>query len=78
MILSKVNSGVYLQDEMQWNKLLWSQGCAMMTKSTTKTTATGSDTTTTVNEANQTSGRLSALYQLDNGFVPYVSYAQSF
>ena len=71
--------GVYLQDEMQWNKLTVVAGLRHDDyKSTTKTTTTGSDTKTTVNEAKQTSGRLSALYQLDNGFAPYVSYAQSF
>ena len=63
--------GVYLQDEMQWNKLTVVAGLRHDDyKSTTKTTATGSDTKTTVNEANQTSGRLSALYQLDNRFAP--------
>ena len=72
--------GVYLQDEMQWNKLYCGRRVTpRWLKAPPKTTATtGSDTKTTVNEANQTSGRLSALYQSLTMVAPASATLQSF
>jgi iron complex outermembrane receptor protein len=71
--------GVYLQDEMQWDKLTVVAGLRRDNfKSTTDSQAIGSDNKTTINKANETTGRLAGVYHFDNGFAPYISYSQSF
>ncbi|MCD1278340.1 TonB-dependent siderophore receptor [Psychrobacter sp. CCUG 69069] len=75
--------GLYVQDEMQWQDLTVVAGLRHdnFDSSTEQTEATKgaiySDKTIS-NDASETSGRLAAIYDFDNGLSPYVSYSQSF
>lgn len=75
--------GFYVQDEMKWQDLTVVAGLRHDNfDSTTEQTkasegAIYSDQTID-NSASKTSGRLAAIYDLDNGLSPYASYSQSF
>ena len=75
--------GLYVQDEMQWQDLTVVAGLRHdnFDSSTEQTEASKgavySDKTIS-NDASETSGRLAAIYDFDNGLSPYVSYSQSF
>ena len=75
--------GLYVQDEMQWQDLTVVAGLRHdnFDSSTEQTEATKgavySDKTIS-NDASETSGRLAAIYDFDNGLSPYASYSQSF
>lgn len=75
--------GLYVQDEMQWQDLTVVAGLRHdnFDSSTEQTEATKgviySDKMID-NDASETSGRLAAIYDFDNGLSPYASYSQSF
>ncbi|HCN16889.1 MULTISPECIES: TonB-dependent siderophore receptor [Psychrobacter] len=75
--------GLYVQDEMQWQDLTVVAGLRHdnFDSSTEQTEASKgavySDKTIS-NDASETSGRLAAIYDFDNGLSPYASYSQSF
>ena len=71
--------GVYLQDEIQWKK--WTVVAGLRHdnyKNTTIAKSPGVADNTIGYTAKHTSGRLSSMYQFDNGFAPYASFSQSF
>lgn len=71
--------GVYLQDEIQWKK--WTVVAGLRHdnyKNTTIAKSPGVADNTIDYTAKHTSGRLSSMYQFDNGFAPYASFSQSF
>ncbi|MDU5192749.1 MAG: TonB-dependent siderophore receptor, partial [Mixta calida] len=68
-------TGVYLQDEMAWNKwhmTLSGRYDRLVAKSTNDTTDTSRR-----RSDDHISGRASLLYAFDNGVSPYVSYSQA-
>ena len=75
--------GFYVQDEMQWQDLTVVAGLRhdnfdSTTEQTEATKGAVYSNKTIDNDASKTSGRLAAIYDLDNGFSPYASYSQSF
>ncbi|MGO3177806.1 TonB-dependent siderophore receptor [Psychrobacter sp.] len=75
--------GFYIQDEMTWQDWTVVTGLRhdKFESITDKTTAsegvqTGEETID--NDASETSGRIAAIYDFDNGISPYASYSQSF
>ncbi|ELA09321.1 TonB-dependent siderophore receptor [Moraxella macacae 0408225] len=71
--------GVYVQDEMQWDKLTVVAGLRHDSyNSTSQAKDTYGAKSPIKSNINHTSGRLAGMYQLDNGFSPYVVFSQSF
>lgn len=75
--------GIYVQDEMTWQDLTVVAGLRYddyesQNQQTMASQGAVYDTNHIVNEETETSGRIAGIYQLDNGFAPYLSYAQSF
>ena len=75
--------GFYVQDEMRWKDLTVVAGLRHdnFDSSTEQTKATEGEVysdRTIDNDASETSGRLAAIYDFDNGLSPYASYSQSF
>ncbi|MGO3046412.1 TonB-dependent siderophore receptor [Psychrobacter celer] len=75
--------GLYVQDEMQWQDLTVVAGLRhdkfeSITEQTKAAQGAVYDAQTIDNDASKTSGRLAAIYDLDNGLSPYASYSQSF
>ncbi|MCX5589944.1 TonB-dependent siderophore receptor [Alcaligenes endophyticus] len=73
-------TGVYLQDQMQFEKLSilaggrydWSRNM-----SSARSLSTGVDTSSAT-RAKAFTGRLGAIYNFDNGLAPYINFSQSF
>ena len=75
--------GLYVQDEMQWQDLTVVAGLRhdkfeSITEQTKAAQGAVYDAQMIDNDASKTSGRLAAIYDLDNGLSPYASYSQSF
>ena len=75
--------GFYVQDEMKWKDLTVVAGLRHddFESTTEKTEASQGivySTETFGNDASETSGRLAAIYDFDNGLSPFASYSQSF
>ena len=75
--------GFYVQDEMKWQDLTVVAGLRhdnfdSTTEQTKATEGAIYSDQTIDNSASKTSGRLAAIYDLDNGLSPYASYSQSF
>lgn len=75
--------GFYVQDEMKWQDLIVVAGLRhdnfdSITKQTKASKGTIYSDRTIDNDASETSGRLAAIYDFDNGLSPYASYSQSF
>jgi len=74
--------GVYVQDEMKWKDLTLVAGLRHDDFESTNEQysiylgAPGSKTI--INDASETSGRLAAIYDFDNGLSPFASYSESF
>lgn len=69
--------GIYLQDQMTWNKkwvLLLSGRNDWSESRTTK----HSNQAKTIQSDHKATGRIGAVYLADNGLAPYISYSQSF
>lgn len=69
-------TGLYLQDQMEWGGLTVSAGLRHDTFDSTVRDHVGG--TTTDLDGSATTGRLGALYTFDNGIAPYISYSTSF
>lgn len=75
--------GFYVQDEMKWQDLTVVAGLRhdnfdSNTEQTKASEGAIYSDQTIDNSASKTSGRLAAIYDLDNGLSPYASYSQSF
>jgi len=75
--------GFYVQDEMQWQDLTVVAGLRhddFKSENRQIKASLGEvySDETIINDANETSGRLAAIYNFANGFSPYASYSQSF
>ncbi|MDN3448491.1 TonB-dependent siderophore receptor [Psychrobacter sp. APC 3281] len=75
--------GFYVQDEMKWQDLTVVAGLRHDNfESTTKQTDASQgavyNNETFGNDASETSGRLAAIYDFDNGLSPFFSYSESF
>ncbi|WP_227534989.1 TonB-dependent siderophore receptor [Psychrobacter sp. YP14] len=70
--------GLYLQDEIQWKDLTVVAGLRHDDFDSNNHKVADGVASTVNNKAKKTSGRLSAIYNLDNGFSPYLSYSESF
>ncbi len=71
-------TGVYLQDQMKIDQLVLIAGVRYDDyKGSESGKKYGAATDTELTEEH-VSGRIGALYQLDNGFAPFVSYAESY
>lgn len=68
--------GVYLQDEITFDKLTVLAGLRY-DKYDTSTKDNLTNTTTDYDD-NETSGRLAAIYHFDNGISPFISYSESY
>ncbi|MEJ5173817.1 TonB-dependent siderophore receptor, partial [Erwinia sp. MYb416] len=69
--------GIYLQDQITWNKkwvLLLSGRNDWSESRTTK----HSNQAQTIQSDHKATGRIGAVYLADNGLAPYISYSQSF
>lgn len=76
--IEQTQSGVYLQDEIQWDDVIIVTGLRYDDfKSENRQIKAGSPSKV-INEARETSGRIAAIYKLENGISPYVSYSESF
>ncbi|MGO3344580.1 MAG: TonB-dependent siderophore receptor [Marinomonas sp.] len=76
--IDKEQTGLYFQDQMRINQwVLIAGGRYDKYYSTTKGVQYSSDVNTNVDQS-QFSGRLGVLYEMENGFSPFISYAQSF
>lgn len=73
-------TGVYLQDQMQWDRWNFVLGLRRDRAATdTGTLAAASNTLATTRQRDgATTGRAAALYTFDNGVTPYLSYSTSF
>jgi len=79
--LPSTQIGVYVQDQIKWQKLVVTAGLRNDNadqKSTTKFTKTGVTSVGYDQSADATTGRLGVVYLFDSGFAPYFSYATSF
>ncbi|WP_228284708.1 TonB-dependent siderophore receptor [Psychrobacter sp. bablab_jr012] len=75
--------GLYVQDEMQWQDLTVVAGLRhdkfeSITEQTKAAQGAVYDAQTIDNDASETSGRLAAIYDFNNGLSPFVSYSESF
>lgn len=70
--------GLYLQDEIQWKDLTVVAGLRHDDFDSNNHKVAAGVASTVNNKAKKTSGRLAAIYNLDNGFSPYLSYSESF
>jgi len=73
-------TGVYLQEQMKWDKwvlLLGGRYDWASTDSTTKTLRTGAKSQSSL-DSKAFTGRIGLVYLFDNGLAPYASYAESF
>ncbi|MBH0064469.1 TonB-dependent siderophore receptor [Psychrobacter sp. SZ93C1] len=75
--------GFYVQDEMKWQD--WTVVAGLrhdkfksITDQTKASAGVMYSDKTINNDASETSGRLAAIYDFDNGLSPYASYSQSF
>lgn len=76
--LIKEQLGFYVQDQIRWDRwVLIAGGRWDHTEAREKGTKYGGLTDTRLKQ-NNFSPRVGALYQLDNGFAPFVSYSESF
>ncbi|KJZ15454.1 ligand-gated channel protein [Marinomonas sp. S3726] len=76
--IEKEQTGVYLQDQMRIDQWVVIAGARYDDyHSQEQGVKYGSNTNTKVDQA-QLTGRVGALYEMENGFSPFVSYAQSF
>ncbi|MGY2376348.1 TonB-dependent siderophore receptor [Pseudomonas sp. SDO524_S393] len=73
-------TGVYLQEQMKWDKwvlLLGGRYDWASTDSTTKTLSSGAKSKSSL-DSKAFTGRVGLVYLFDNGLAPYASYAESF
>jgi len=75
--------GIYVQDEMKWQNLTVVAGLRhddfdSITEQTKASQGAIYSDQSIDNNASETSGRLAAIYDIDNGLSPYASYSQSF
>lgn len=73
-------TGVYLQEQMKWDKwvlLLGGRYDWASTDSSTKTLRTGAKSESSL-DSKAFTGRIGLVYLFDNGLAPYASYAESF
>lgn len=70
--------GLYLQDEIQWKDLTVVAGLRHDDFDSNNHKVADGVASTVNNKAKKTSGRLAAIYNLDNGFSTYLSYSESF
>ncbi len=73
-------TGVYLQEQMKWDKwvlLLGGRYDWASTDSTTKTIKTGAKSKSSL-DSKAFTGRIGLVYLFDNGLAPYASYSESF
>ncbi|MCA1323671.1 TonB-dependent siderophore receptor [Herbaspirillum sp. alder98] len=73
--------GVYLQDQLKWDKLVVTGGLRRdraQTANTTVRPAAGTSILSYDQATAKTTGRLGAVYLFDSGWAPYVSYSTSF
>ncbi|CAM3545172.1 Ferrichrome-iron receptor precursor [Vibrio aerogenes CECT 7868] len=76
--ISVRQTGVYLQDQLQWDQLVLIAGGRFdYYKSDTKVTISGTDSHSRASH-HAFSYRIGALYEFENGIAPYISYATSF
>ncbi|MBJ7536364.1 TonB-dependent siderophore receptor [Marinomonas transparens] len=76
--IEKQQTGLYLQDQMRLNQWVFIAGGRYdVYKSTETGIKYGAQTDTKIDQK-QFTGRIGTLYELDNGFSPFISYAQSF
>lgn len=77
--IEQTQLGLYFQDEIQWQDLIVVAGLRHDDfESENDRVKSGSSPTKINNEANETSGRLAAIYNLKNGISPFISYSESF
>lgn len=73
-------TGVYLQEQMKWDKwvlLLGGRYDWASTDSTTKSLSNGAKSKSSL-DSHAFTGRVGLVYLFDNGLAPYASYAESF
>jgi len=71
-----IQTGVYIQDQIAWNNWRFSLGGRQdWVRTANVNTDTGARSS---QDRDQFSGRAGALYRMDNGLAPYVSYSESF
>ncbi len=73
-------TGVYLQEQMKWDKwvlLLGGRYDWASTDSTTKTIRSGAKSKSSL-DSKAFTGRIGVVYLFDNGLAPYASYSESF
>lgn len=76
--LTKKQLGLYLQDQVRFDNLVMIAGVRYdRYEGEEKGIKYGYPTATKL-EQNELTGRIGALYEFDNGFAPYLSYAESF
>lgn len=68
-------TGVYIADHMEIGPVVVSAALRRDWAKNQKLAVSGPDTQT---EENETTGRVGLMYRFDNGFSPYVSYAEAF
>ena len=73
--------GLYLQDQMKWDRWVVTAGLRRDKADTSGTrtfTNTGESSTVYDTSASATTGRVGAVYLFESGWAPYVNYATSF
>ncbi|RBO86241.1 TonB-dependent siderophore receptor [Marinomonas aquiplantarum] len=73
--INKEQTGLYLQDQIRMDQWVFIMGGRY---DNYKYSETGRGSTEADDDQNQLSGRIGALYELDNGFSPFINFAQSF
>ncbi|WP_073582237.1 TonB-dependent siderophore receptor [Vibrio quintilis] len=71
-------TGLYAQDQVQWDQLVLIAGGRFDHYESTTTTDVSSSVTVTDADHHNFSYRVGSLYAFDNGLSPYISYATSF
>lgn len=76
--IKQTQLGVYLQNETQWSDVTVVAGLRHDDFESENKQVKAGNPAKVINEAQETSGRIAAIYKLDNGISPYVSYSESF
>ncbi|BFM50121.1 TonB-dependent siderophore receptor [Marinomonas sp. THO17] len=76
--INKEQTGLYLQDQIRMDQWVFIVGGRYDNYKYSETGKKYSAEATTDVDQNQFSGRVGALYELDNGFSPFINFAQSF
>ncbi len=76
--ISLSQTGVYLQDQLTWDKLVVIAGLRIDWYEAEDEKVVGSEITISEAEDEELSYRLGTLYKFENGMSPFVSYATSF